>query len=76
MGESTYGVVPAVDKAARLLAELRDEQSLGISELARRINASKGTVRDILLTLASHDLITRDREGRFRRGGRYRPPPG
>lgn len=69
MGESTYRVVPAVDKAARLLAELRDDESLGISELARRIKASKGTVRDILLTLASHDLVTRDREGRFRRGG-------
>ena len=69
MGESTYRVVPAVDKAARLLAELRENESLGISELARRIKASKGTVRDILLTLASHDLITRDGEGRFRRGG-------
>src|SRR5260221_9033495 len=69
MGESTYRVVPAVDKAARLLAELREDESLGISELARRIKASKGTVRDILLTLASHDLITRDRKGRFRRGG-------
>ena len=69
MGESTYRVVPAVDKAARLLAELREDESRGISELARRITASKGTVRDILLTLASHDLITRDREGRFRRGG-------
>src|SRR5438552_8713748 len=62
MAESTYRVVPAVDKAARLLAELRDDESLGISELARRITASKGTVRDILLTLASHDLVTRDLE--------------
>jgi DNA-binding IclR family transcriptional regulator len=69
MTESTYRVVPAVDKAARLLAELREDQGLGISELARRIRASKGTVRDILLTLASHDLITRDADGRFRRGG-------
>ena len=70
MAESTYRVVPAVDKAARLLAELREDESLGISELARRIKASKGTVRDILLTLASHDLVARDRDGRFRRGGR------
>jgi DNA-binding IclR family transcriptional regulator len=58
-----------VDKAARLLAELSEEEGLGISELARRITASKGTVRDILLTLVSHDLITRDPDGRFRRGG-------
>jgi DNA-binding IclR family transcriptional regulator len=69
MRESTYRVVPAVDKAARLLAELRENEGLGISDLARRITASKGTVRDILLTLASHDLVTRDTEGRFRRGG-------
>ena len=71
MGESTtsYRVVPAVDKAARLLAQLREDEGLGISELARRINASKGTVRDILLTLVSYDLITRDADGRFRRGG-------
>jgi DNA-binding IclR family transcriptional regulator len=69
MRESTYRVVPAVDKAARLLAELREDEGLGISELARRIHASKGTVRDILLTLVSHDLITRDVDGRFRRGG-------
>ena len=57
MRESTYRVVPAVDKAARMLAELREDEGLGISELARRITASKGTVRDILLTLASHDLV-------------------
>src|SRR5437762_6073096 len=69
MAESTYRVVPAVDKAARLLAELREDEGLGISELARRITASKGTVRDILLTLVSHDLVARDPDGRFRRGG-------
>jgi len=69
MRESTYRVVPAVDKAARMLAELREDEGLGISELARRISASKGTVRDILLTLASHELVTRDADGRFRRGG-------
>jgi DNA-binding IclR family transcriptional regulator len=69
MRESTYRVVPAVDKAARLLAELSEDEGLGISELGRRITASKGTVRDILLTLVSHDLVTRDPDGRFRRGG-------
>ena len=69
MRESTYRIVPAVDKAARLLAELSEDEGLGISELARRIKASKGTVRDILLTLVSHDLIARDPDGRFRRGG-------
>jgi len=66
MAESTYRVVPAVDKAARLLAQLGSGETLGISELARRIAASKGTVRDILLTLASHGLVERT-------GGSSRP---
>ncbi len=67
MASSTYRVVPAVDKAARLLGELAAGEPLGISELARRISASKGTVRDILMTLASHGFIVRDGDGRFRR---------
>ena len=69
MAESTYRIVPAVDKAARLLSELGGGETLGISELARRIVASKGTVRDILLTLAAHDLVERTPDLRFRRVG-------
>lgn len=69
MSESTYRIVPAVDKAARLLAELGPGEALGISELARRIAASKGTVRDILLTLASHGLVERSADLRFRTAG-------
>ncbi|HET8569730.1 MAG TPA: IclR family transcriptional regulator C-terminal domain-containing protein [Candidatus Limnocylindria bacterium] len=67
MADGTYRVVPAVDKAARLLAELSSGETLGISELARRIGASKGTVRDILMTLASHGLVERTADARFRR---------
>jgi DNA-binding IclR family transcriptional regulator len=63
---ATYRHVPAVDKAARLLAALGDGRPSGISDLARRIDASKGTVRDILLTLAAHGLVSRDEDGRFR----------
>jgi DNA-binding IclR family transcriptional regulator len=63
---ASYRHVPAVDKAARLLAALDDGEASGISDLARRIGASKGTVRDILLTLAAHELVTRDGDGRFR----------
>jgi len=68
MGSNTFRVVPSVDKAARLLAALDAREPLGISELARRISASKGTVRDVLLTLAMHGLVSRDSDGRFRRG--------
>ena len=66
---TTYRHVPAVDKAARLLDVLRGGDAFGISDLARRIDASKGTVRDILLTLAAHDLVVRDDDGRFRARG-------
>jgi DNA-binding IclR family transcriptional regulator len=69
MAESTYRHVPAVDKAARLMAALRGSGPLGISELSRRIGASKGTVRDVLLTLAAHGLVHRDGDGRFRANG-------
>jgi DNA-binding IclR family transcriptional regulator len=69
MAEGTYRMVPAVDKAARLLAELEAGGTFGISELARRIAASKGTVRDILLTLAAHGLVERTPDLRFRRAG-------
>ncbi len=69
MASSTYRHVPAVDKAARLLGALRSGESLGISELARRIRASKGTVRDILLTLDAHGFVERDATGRFRLNG-------
>lgn len=65
-GARRYRHVPAVDKAARLLGTLASGESLGISELARRIDASKGTVRDILLTLAAHGLVLRDADGMFR----------
>lgn len=70
MASSTFRIVPAVDKAGRLLAELNGADALGISELARRIRASKGTVRDILLTLEMHGMVTRDGAGRFRANGK------
>ena len=69
MVSSTYRHVPAVDKAARILSVLRSGEDLGISEIARRIGASKGTVRDILLTLSAHGLVQRDDSGRFTSDG-------
>ena len=55
MAESTTVLrpVPAVDKAARVLRALADGgRPMGISELARALDVSKGTLRDVLLTLA------------------------
>jgi DNA-binding IclR family transcriptional regulator len=71
MAESTDALhpVPAVDKAARVLRALADGgRAMGISELARQLNVSKGTLRDVLLTLAHHGLVVRDADTRFRLG--------
>jgi DNA-binding IclR family transcriptional regulator len=63
-------LVPAVDRAVRILHLLRGEARLwGISELARTLDLNKATVRDILLTLEHHGLVERDPSTtRFRLG--------
>jgi len=65
--------VPAVDKAARVLRALADGgRPMGISELARGMNVSKGTLRDVLLTLAHFGFVVRDPDTRFRLGPELR----
>lgn len=54
-------LVPAVDRAARLLDVLEDaDRPMTISELARELSINKGTVRDLLETLRAHGLLARD----------------
>jgi DNA-binding IclR family transcriptional regulator len=75
MAESTSHLhpVPAIDKAARVLRALADGgRPQGISELARALNVSKGTLRDVLLTLDAHGLVVRDPDTRFRLGPELR----
>jgi DNA-binding IclR family transcriptional regulator len=75
MAESTSALrpVPAIDKAARVLRALADGgRPQGISELARSLNVSKGTLRDVLLTLDAHGLVARDPDTRFRLGPELR----
>ena len=75
MAESTTSLrpVPAVDKAARVLRALADGgRPMGISELARALDVSKGTLRDVLLTLAQFGLVVRDADTRFRLGPELR----
>jgi DNA-binding IclR family transcriptional regulator len=65
--------VPAVDKAARVLRALADGgRPMGISELARALDVSKGTLRDVLLTLAGFGFVVRDPDTRFRLGPELR----
>jgi DNA-binding IclR family transcriptional regulator len=63
-------LVPAVDRAVRILHLLRGDARLwGISEVARALELNKATVRDILLTLEHHGLVERDPSTtRFRLG--------
>jgi DNA-binding IclR family transcriptional regulator len=54
-------MVPAVDRAARLLEVLEGASpGMTISELARRLGISKGTTRDLLETLRAHGMLERD----------------
>src|SRR5947209_984193 len=65
--------VPAVDKAARVLRAIaKGGRAMGISELARSLNVSKGTLRDVLLTLDAYGFVVRDPDTRFRLGPELR----
>lgn len=72
VAQATTRLVPAVDRAARVLAFLEtQERPLGISEIARHLGASKGAVRDVLETLRSHGLLDRDEASKqYRLGAR------
>src|SRR5437879_8921887 len=75
MADSTGAIrpVPAIDKAARVLRALAEGgRPQGISELARALKVSKGTLRDILLTLDAHGFVIRDADTRFRLGPQLR----
>src|SRR5437867_1208089 len=75
MAESTGSLrpVPAIDKAARVLRALAEGgRPQGISELARALGVSKGTLRDVLLTLDAYGLVVRDPDTRFRLGPELR----
>src|SRR5690348_5816281 len=75
MAESTDSLrpVPAIDKAARVLRALAEGgRPQGISELARALNVSKGTLRDVLLTLDAYGFVVRDPDTRFRLGPELR----
>src|SRR5438309_10879322 len=70
---ATLRPVPAVDKAARVLRALAaGGRPMGISELARALDVSKGTLRDVLLTLAHFGFVVRDSDTRFRLGPELR----
>ncbi len=72
VAQAPIKIVPAVDRAARVLVYLEtQERPVGISEVARHLGASKGPVRDLLETLRTHGLLDRDEESKqYRLGAR------
>ncbi|GAA4825707.1 IclR family transcriptional regulator [Actinomycetospora corticicola] len=59
----------SVTNAARLLkAFLSREESLGVSELSRRLGLGKSAVHRLLATLAAEGLVTRAESGGYRLG--------
>jgi DNA-binding IclR family transcriptional regulator len=63
-------LVPAVDRAVRMLEALRySERGRGISELARDLEIPKSSAYQIAVTLVHHGLLERDpATRRYRRG--------
>ena len=62
-------LVPAVDRAARTLQILATRpEGRALSDLARDLDVSKASLREILLTLGRHGLVERDADLRFTLG--------
>lgn len=73
VGSTSIRPVPAVEKAARALRALAEGgRPQGISELARTLGVSKGTLRDVLLTLSRYGLVEREPDMRFHLGPELR----
>lgn len=63
-------LVPAVDRAVQILKVFHSaDETLGVSELSRRLELNKSTLHAILNTLAYHDLLERDRKTKTYRLG-------
>ncbi len=80
--EKNNARVPAVDRAVRILQVFQNsDETLGVSELARRLNLNKSTLHSILNTLAYYNLLERDEttktyrlgQGLYVLGSRARP---
>ncbi|PSQ29360.1 IclR family transcriptional regulator [Halobacteriales archaeon SW_10_68_16] len=62
--------IKAVERAARILDTLEQEGPMGVSDLAARLDVSKGTVHTYLSTLASERLLA-ETDGEYRLSLRY-----
>lgn len=70
MTDSTPQLVPAVDRAIRMLVDLRDaDQGKGISELSRDLGIPKSSAFQIAATMVHHGLLVCDEGTRRYRVG-------
>ncbi|MEV4420442.1 helix-turn-helix domain-containing protein [Patulibacter sp. NPDC049589] len=67
---ATAGTTRTVDRALALLAEVCAEDSIGLSECARRARLPPSTALRLLRTLEGSGFVTRDDAGNFRAGSR------
>ncbi|NIH79855.1 IclR family transcriptional regulator [Amycolatopsis viridis] len=62
-------MIQSVDRAVRVLAVLRAERRLSLSEIAARLGLAPSTVHGIIKTLQAHGLVLQDRgSARYRLG--------
>lgn len=65
------GTVQAVETSLDVLHALRRLDGAGVSELARELDVSKGTVHNHLSTLAREDYVVKDAADQYRLGVRF-----
>lgn len=71
MSKNGNSLVPAVDRAVQILKLFHSaDETLGVSELSRRLDLNKSTLHGILNTLAYHDMLARDEQTKTYRLGR------
>lgn len=61
-------MIQSVDRAVRILLELQGARSLGLVELANRLDLANSTVHGIVQTLVARGMVEQDRSGRYALG--------
>jgi DNA-binding IclR family transcriptional regulator len=60
--------IQSVDRAMRILLEFRGSRTLGLSELATRVDLANSTAHGLLNTLAARGMVERNSAGRYTLG--------
>jgi DNA-binding IclR family transcriptional regulator len=64
-------MIQSLDRAVRILSLIADRNSMGVTELAQKLQVDKSTVSRLLDTLRAHDMVQSDpTTGKYRLGFR------